>query len=399
MNSYFVLAELTYILLSAGFSSLGLLVVTYQKDCLIHFITYFFALILYLFLCLVRIIGLVRQIRDTKSFSFITELMAGYEKIEAKVRGNEMGTGLKREPKGPGAENEGAGGEREHGNPCAAGRVVEKRKGGENDFATGENSKSRRTDEGRGVGVLTTPLVELDQTQTGRGKTPYKVVTLSGNVLKFDKKMLKNLETTFDISRKVLQITRDKLYVVVSLMKAATSGGEKMAEKGEMNFLAYSNLIDEIIPIWEDLLISEGEMGPGAKAECDCEAVGEGSKVFSKEEVESNDKKVRDWLESDEMKDVINCFDILGLERPAFENKGNRHLCGMGTKMATKLWDLYREISHPKKVANCIEVKTTECQLQDVAREWYMYGAQLPEELGVAKFDELYDIIGEMCVE
>ena len=102
-----------------------------------------------------------------------------------------MGAGLERKPEGSGAGSKGVGGEREHGNPLySVGRVVEKRKGGENDL----RGKSRvGQSEDKGVDVLTTSL-GLDQTQTGRGKSPCKEVTLNENaegknMLVFDEKL------------------------------------------------------------------------------------------------------------------------------------------------------------------------------------------------------------------
>ena len=118
--------------------------------------------------------------------------MTEYKPVETEVQGKEMGAGLEVKPEGSGAESKGVGGEREHGNPLySVGRVVEKRKGEENDFIKGE--KSCRTSEDKDVDVLTTSL-GLDQTQTGRGKSPCKEVTLNENaegknVLVFDEKL------------------------------------------------------------------------------------------------------------------------------------------------------------------------------------------------------------------
>ena len=196
------------------------------------------------------------------------------------------------------------------------------------------------------------------------------------------------IETIRTMPKTLSSYLKDKLYVLVTLLHHTVTGLEHISYKCMLDMMLFSDVFIEILNKIDDALDESKETVLfDCISECQCY---NDTCTYLQPIYQMNDQKILKFLRTEDMVNLLNRLDILGITRPAFSNKQNRHLCDPSdSKFQESLLQLSEKIKTPIFVRTD-RPKSVSDRRPDKLRDWFLYERPTPSLVNKDKYEQIY---------
>ena len=174
---------------------------------------------------------------------------------------------------------------------------------------------------------------------------------------------------------------RHKVYMLTQLLHAGLSGSTNLEHDRSIDVYLYLTSMQRIIELLQDSLLAQYQVETEGTVPDDC-GCNHGSREQRKNS-EKYDAQIAKYAQSEEITDILNKLDLLGIDRPSFSTKLNRHICKLSdAQFQTKLDEILKISSKLIPVRQRMtfnENKTSE--RIDRVRNWYLYQSAAPDRI------------------